>query len=164
MDWKTKCKEIWGMIRDFFAGLWEKVCGFFERLPKKTSKTGAHHESTTRTGKSPLKDVGYVCKLVFHWLYVLRSLFLAIPVVLAAIGLALYNMVHLPEQVGIGLLANGDYVYTLSRGMAVTIPLIVTGVCLVLTACSKRVVYPWLISVFSLVLPVLLLVTSMLAG
>lgn len=98
------------------------------------------------------------------WTYKLRSLFLAIPVAAAALVLAAYNMNNLPEEVGFSLLTSGEYAYTISRGTAVCIPLLITGLCLLLMFCSRRVVYPWLISIFSLVLPVLIMVTTLLAG
>ena len=44
------------------------------------------------------------------------------------------------------------------------IPLIITGICLLMVLCSRRVTYPWLISVFSLAIPILLMVTSSIVG
>jgi hypothetical protein len=40
----------------------------------------------------------------------------------------------------------------------------ITGASIVMVLCSRRVTYPWLISVFTLILPILLMATSMLAG
>lgn len=92
--------------------------------------------------------------------YKLRSVLLAIPVAVGAIALAVRNMVKLPQQVGLNLLASGEYAMTVSRGVAVIGPLAVTAVCLLLMFCSRRVVYPWLISLFSLTLPLLILITN----
>ena len=75
--------------------------------------------------------------------------------------LAVRNMAQLPEQVGINLQANGEYALVVSRGVAVMGPLAVTAVCLLMMFCSRRVTYPWLISLFSLVLPLLLVVTNL---
>ena len=94
------------------------------------------------------------------WIYRLRGLFMAIPVVLAALYLASQNMARLPEEVGINLLANGQYEYLISRGLAVMGPLVITGVCLVMMFLSRRTIYPWLISIFSLVLPWLIWITN----
>ena len=44
--------------------------------------------------------------------------------------------------------------------MAVMAPLIVTGVCLVMMWLSRRTIYPWIISIFSLVLPWLIWITN----
>ena len=93
----------------------------------------------------------------FKWAFRLRSVVLAIPVVIAAIMLASHNLNTLPETVGIDLQANGQFAQTISRDMAVYVPLIITGGCLLMMLFSRKVMYPWLISVFSLVLPILVL-------
>lgn len=93
-------------------------------------------------------------------LYKLRSIFLSIPVVLAAVSLAIRNMSLLPESVGINLLANGEYQWMVAKSIAVMGPLAVTALCLLMVFCSRRVVYPWLISVFSLAIPLIIWVTN----
>lgn len=97
---------------------------------------------------------------IWRWVYRLRSVVLAIPVLVAAIILAIYNMANLPEIIGINMQANGEYTQAITRGVAVMGPLALTAVCLLLMFCSKRVLYPWLISLFSLVLPLVFLFTS----
>lgn len=153
MDWKSKLKDILQSIKTIYAKVKDKVLLIWDRCKPTMKKAGA-----------VLRDAGYVFKLVGRWAYKLRSLFLAIPVAFAAIALALKNMQSLPEQVGIDLLANGEYAYTISRGMAVFGPLLITGICLLLMACSRRVIYPWLISIFSLALPLVIMLTTVLAG
>ena len=101
-----------------------------------------------------------VLKVIGKWIYRLRGLLMAIPVAVAALYLALQNMARLPEEVGINLLANGQYEYLVSRGLAVLVPLVVTGVCLVMMFLSRRTIYPWIISIFSLVLPWLIWITN----
>ena len=107
-----------------------------------------------------LKKIGSVLKSIAKWIYRLRGFFMAIPVVLAALYLATQNMARLPDEVGINLLANGQYEYLISRGLAVMGPLVVTGVCLVMMFLSRRTIFPWLISIFSLVLPWLIWITN----
>ena len=107
------------------------------------------------------KTFGYVMKEIGRWIYKLRSVFLAIPVAVAAIFLAVRNQVNLPEQVGINLLASGEFEMMISRNVAVLVPLVITVFCLLLMFCSRKVLYPWLISIFSLVLPFVLLLTNM---
>lgn len=107
-----------------------------------------------------LKKIKYVLVLASRWAYRLRSVLLAIPVATAAVVLALRNAVDLPARVGINLQASGEYALVVDRILAVMGPLAVTAVCLLLMFCSRRVVYPWLISLFSLVLPVLILITN----
>lgn len=97
---------------------------------------------------------------IWRWAYRLRSILLAFPVVVTAVVMAIYNMTKLPEIVGINLQSNGEYAMVITRGVAVMGPLALTAVCLLLMFCSKRVLYPWLISLFSLALPLLFLFTS----
>ena len=107
-----------------------------------------------------LKKIGRVLAVIGKWIFRLRGFFMAIPVALAALYLASKNMARLPEEVGINLLANGQYEYLISRGLAVLAPLIVTGVCLLMMWLSRRTIYPWVISIFSLVLPWLIYITN----
>lgn len=93
-------------------------------------------------------------------LYKLRSIFLSIPVALAAVMLAVRNMRLLPETVGINLLASGEYQWMVARSVAVLGPMAVTALCLLMMFLSRRVVYPWLISIFSLVIPLVIWVTN----
>lgn len=93
-------------------------------------------------------------------IYRLRGVILGIPVIWHALKLAAYNREHLPEMVGIDLMSNGAFAMTISRELAVTGPLVVTIACLVLMLTSRKVLYPWAISVFTLILPVVLLVSN----
>lgn len=107
-----------------------------------------------------LKKIGRVLQGIGRWIYRLRGLVLAIPVVLAALSLAAQNMARLPGKVGLLILENGEYYMTVSRSTAVMAPLAVTGVCLLFMFCSRRVIYPWLISIFTLVLPFVIYYTN----
>lgn len=100
--------------------------------------------------------VSWVYRVIMRF----RKLFLTIPVVYGAVKLAMYNREHLAEQVGLNLLENGEYAYTVARDVAVMGPLAVTAACLLLMFCSRKTLYPWLISMFSLVVPILILVTN----
>lgn len=98
----------------------------------------------------------------WKWVYKLRSLILAVPVAVAAVFLAIRNASLLPELVILDLAKSkgGNLIFqslTIGRNTAVIFPLVLTALCLLLMFCSKKVVYPWLISLFSLVLPVALL-------
>ena len=107
-----------------------------------------------------LKKIGRVLASIGKWIYRLRGFFMAVPVALAALVLASRNMARLPEEVGINLLANGQYEYLIGRGLAVMAPLLVTAVCLVMIWLSRRTIYPWIISIFSLILPWLIYITN----
>jgi hypothetical protein len=106
------------------------------------------------------KKIAIVLGLTTKYAYKVRSLMLAIPVFICAGALAIRNARLLPEYVGVNLLASGEYQHMVSRGIAVWTPLGLTVLCLLLMLCSKKVMYPWLISVFSLVLPLVILLTN----
>ena len=114
----------------------------------------------TKSGQT-LKDVGTVLRLTFKWAYKLRSLVLSIPVAVIALALAVRNLAQLPAQVSFRLL---QYQFVISKGIAVSLPLAITAVCLCMMLLSKKMLYPWLISVFSLVLPVALWFTYLFPG
>ena len=126
---------------------------------EKNPESTASASGWEKTGRV-LKTTGKVFKGIGIWIYRLRGFFMAIPVALAALSLAAQNMARLPEEVGINLLANGEYQYLVSRSLAVMAPLVVTGGCLVLMWLSRKPVYPWIISIFTLVLPILIWFTN----
>lgn len=102
-----------------------------------------------------------VIAVIVNWIYRLRGVILAIPVVYAALKIASYNLEHLPETVGINLQSTGAFADTITREFAVYGPLGLTAACLVLMLCSRKVMYPWAISIFTLVIPLLLLVSNL---
>lgn len=113
------------------------------------------------------KVIGIIVRIfkeIFGWIYKLRCVILAVPVALAAIQLAIYNQENLPEIVGLDLQASGEYAILIDRSIAVMGPLAVTAVCLLMMFCSRRVVYPWLVSIFTLILPVFILLSNTLLG
>ena len=122
------------------------------------------NEGKPQTGFSKIKDVigkiNRVINLIGLWLFRLRKFVLAAPVVYYALKLAEYNRTHLPEQVGINLQSTGEFAQYISRNMAVMGPLALTGGCLVLMFCSRKAMYSWAISVFTLALPLLLLLSN----
>lgn len=111
--------------------------------------------------RSAFQKIWDVIRILCLAVYRLRSVFLAIPVILVALRLAAYNSEHLPLLVGLNLQTTGEFAKTISRQTAVTFPLFLTGGCLVLTFLSKKSLYPWLISIFSLAIPIMLLITNM---
>lgn len=92
--------------------------------------------------------------------YNMRSVLLALPVIVIAIIQAIVNIAKLPSKVGLDMMASGEFQFLVSKGLAVMGPLILTCLCLLLMFCSKKVLYPWLISVFSLALPIVLWLTN----
>ena len=127
----------------------EKWKGFCDSLKAAANTTGSVY--------TKIKSVSGVLGMVG---YRLRKVVLAIPVVYYALKIAAYNGEHLPEDVGLMLLANGEFAYTVSRYLAVMGPLVLTGGCLVMMLFSRKALYPWAISIFTLILPLLLLVSN----
>ena len=113
-----------------------------------------------KSWKSVLVTIVNVCEEAWVYIFHFRKVLLCLPVVLASIYLARLNWTHLPDQVGISLMVNGQFAEMVSKSAAVYGPMGVTAACLVLMVCSRRALYPWLISVFTLVLPVLILITN----
>lgn len=113
------------------------------------------------SGNSVYDKVKKVIGIVVMVLYRLRKVFLAIPVVYYALKLAEYNRTHLPEMVGVNLQSNGVFADFISRSSAVNYPLMITGACLVLMFFSRKSLWPWAVSLFTLVLPLLILVSNL---
>ena len=117
--------------------------------------------------KPGLEKVGGIWQKICHiiyliglWIYRFRSIFFAIPVVYGALKLARVNYELLPDMVGLNLLTSGEYSYMVAKDTAVYGPLMVTAACLLMMMLSRKTLYPWVISVFSLVLPLLILITN----
>ena len=110
--------------------------------------------------KDACAEVWRVIKLIAGYIYKMRKIFLAIPVVWGAIYLAIYNEAHLPAIVGLDLQTSGDFNIQVIRELAVLGPVVITGVCLLLMFCSRRLLTPWLVSMFSLLLPIVILITN----
>ena len=94
------------------------------------------------------------------WIYRARKFIMAAPVAFYAIKLAIANANRLPEMVGMDIQASGEFARMVSRQSAVMGPLGLTAFCLVLVLCSKKPLLPWLISAFTLILPILIWMTN----
>lgn len=134
---------------NFFASMKEKWNAFHEKNSHVLDTTG-----------SVFGKIGSVIKQIFVWIYKLRKVILALPVIYLSVRIAMTNFSRLPDMVGLELLSNGEYARMVSRDFAVFVPLGLTSACLVLMALSRRTVYPWLISLFTLVVPYLIYLTN----
>ena len=115
-------------------------------------------EETKKSGS--FQKVWNVMRMIGNLIYRLRKVIMSIPVVYYAIVFGMYNAKYLPDRVGLVLQSNGEFAQTVSRGLAVMGPLGVTAACLLLMFCSRRTLYPWLISIMSLLLPMLILLLN----
>lgn len=95
-----------------------------------------------------------------QWIFKLRKIFMALPVLYYAAEFAKMNMEQLPETVGFDIQSTGEFAQMISRETAVYGPLGLTVLCVVLMILSRRTIYPWLISIFTLVLPWLIWVLN----
>ena len=99
-------------------------------------------------------------KIVFRLLYAFRKVVLALPVIFYALKLAAYNTAHLPDPVGIGLTASGTFTYEVAKAAAVTGPLCLTLACLLMMFFSRKALHCWAVSVFTLAVPLVLLISN----
>lgn len=133
---------------------------FFASVQKKWDSLSEKTRPFRESVRKGMVRTGKVLKIIWSYLYRMRSVLMAVPVGIAAVYLAVMNLAKLPKSVGIGLLSDGSYSMLLPRELAVFVPLAVTALCVLLMLCSKKTVYPWIISIFTLVLPILIYVIN----
>lgn len=104
--------------------------------------------------------INRIINFIGLWLYRLRKIVMAVPVAWYAWKIARYNLQHLPAEVGINLQSSGEFAQMVSRNMAVMGPFALTMACLLLMFCSRKAMYAWAISIFTLALPLLILFTN----
>lgn len=114
-----------------------------------------------RSKVSTIRNIQSLISFIGSVLFRLRKAVMAAPVIYWAVKLALYNREHLPEQVGINLQSSGEFTHMVTRDMAIMGPMGLTAACLLLMFCSRKAMYPWAISIFTLVLPLLILITNL---
>ena len=110
--------------------------------------------------RKPENSFNKAVSSVLMFLYGARKYIMALPVAYYALRIAMYNSVHLPTEVGIFLQNNGNFLRMIDRGTAVVVPLAVTFGCLAMMMFSRKAMYAWAISIFSLALPLLILFSN----
>lgn len=114
-------------------------------------------EAPSSTKKSAQKKSNgktqVILKNVWKYIWMFRGAIISIPVLVIAIKEAFRNAATLPEKVGLNIQATGQFGMTVPRSTAVVVPLLITIGCALMASLTKRPLYPWLISIFSLVLP-----------
>lgn len=124
---------------DNFMFKWERFC----------RRMNPYMKNAIEVWKSFSSKVVYVRNYVMNF----KKLFLCTPVAVMAIILAVRNLFSLPALVGLTLEASGEFSFEIIREVAVLGPIVITALCLLLVFGSKRTLTPWLVSVFSLVIP-----------
>ena len=110
--------------------------------------------------------IGHVFLIIGSLIVRLRKIILAAPVIVASLHLAKECSKALTGPFRFHILdiinsfKESDMIIRqveISREMAIVGPMAVTGTCLVLMFLSRRTIYPWLISIFTLVIPLYVL-------
>lgn len=129
----------------------------------KQSENKAHEKKQVGQSIGPaMKKTAKVVGTIWDWIFKLRKLILAIPVVVAMIMLAVRNYRTLPDEIPVILLTDGLAERMIPRDVAVYGPVAVTMLCLLLMMCSRKTLYPWMISIFSLILPIMFMLSGVL--
>ena len=115
----------------------------------------------TQKAETAYQKVSRVIDEICKWVYRLRKVIMAAPVVYYALKLAGENAKRLPKIVGLNLQSTGEFALTVPRAVAVQGPLLVTAAALVLMFLSKKAAFPWIVSVITLLLPYLIYFTNM---
>jgi hypothetical protein len=117
-------------------------------------------------------SIGKAINVLWSYLFKLRAIFMAIPVAVVAVIQAMINIERLPNTLEYAMLGL-DFEATqtlfgpvvmnveqISREMAVIGPLVLTAACLLFTIFSKRTLFPWIVSIFTLLIPTLLFLST----
>lgn len=126
---------------------------FWDKVMVKWKALGDLSAPTLKKMKQIGKQSQKVARIAWKHLFAMRKIFVSIPIAVFAVVLAVRNQANLPAVVGLGLQNNGSFSIQIMRELAVLGPLAITALCLLLVFCSKRILTPWLVSAFSLVLP-----------
>ncbi len=132
-------------------------------IEKATEQWHTLSKKTQPARQAVARGFGRFCKAMSRFgrfIYAMRKVFAAVPVGVAAVLLAIYNQAHLPKVVGLGLQNDGTFNLLLVRELAVLGPVAVTAVCLLMMFASKKILTPWMVSLFSLALPLVILLTN----
>ena len=114
--------------------------------------------------KNVFAEIGGVFRAIGSCIFKLRKLFMAVPVLWALLKLSYKNLTELPEQVGFLLQRDGSFAITVSKEFALFGPIALTLGCLLLMFLSKKTLQPWVVSIFTLTLPLLIWLTNNFAG
>ncbi len=129
-------------VIDLWQGFLVKATPVYEQI------TDFFHEF----GKAFMVVWNHICRL--------RKVIAAIPVAMLAVYLAIYNLANLPTVVGLGLQNSGEFAVQVSKEIAVLGPIALTATCLLLMFASRRTLTPWVVSLCSLLLPLLIYLTN----
>lgn len=131
-----------------------------EQLTAKVAELREKARPAMEKADAAYQKVKKVWNVAKPWIWQLRKVLLAIPVVYLALYLARINWNVLPAEVGLNLQVTGEYARYIGKDLAVYGPLGITGGCLAMMFLSRKTVYPWMICMISMLLPLLILITN----
>lgn len=134
-----------------------------KQMEQLTAKWNALREKTAPAMEkisTVWQKVKKIWRIARPWIWQFRKVLLALPVVYLMLYFARLNWNVLPDLVGLNLQTSGDYARYISKEIAVYFPMGVTGGCLAMMFLSRKTVYPWMICMFSMLLPLLVLITN----
>lgn len=105
-------------------------------------------------------NIGAFLKKNWRWSLELRKVILAAPVVILMMAIANECRKRLPEVVGLTLQINGSFGRMVDRDKAIMATTAITGLCLLFMFLSRKTIYPWLVSLMSLLLPIVLILIN----
>lgn len=129
-------------------------------LPEK-AKTIPAGVAALRQDSKPLMDK---LRVAGAWAWRMRKVLLAIPIVYWSIWLGRLNYSLLPDLVGLNLQTTGEYAMYINKNAATYGPLAVTMGCLLMMFLSRKTLYPWLVCLVTLAIPLAILLTNIFPG
>ena len=131
-----------------------------EQITAKFSELREKAQPALEKAQNAYQKAKKIGKKAWPWIWAGRKILLSIPVLWLMLYFARLNWNVLPELVGLNLQTTGEYAQYISKDLAVYGPMGVTGGCLAMMFLSRKTVYPWMICMFSMLLPLLILVTN----
>ena len=131
-----------------------------EQITAKFSELREKAQPALEKAQNAYQKAKKIGKKAWPWIWAGRKILLSIPVLWLMLYFARLNWNVLPELVGLNLQTTGEYAQYISKELAVYGPMGVTGGCLAMMFLSRKTVYPWMICMFSMLLPMLILVTN----
>ena len=131
-----------------------------EHITAKFSELREKSQPALEKAQNAYQKAKKIGKKAWPWIWAGRKILLSIPVLWLMLYFARLNWNVLPELVGLNLQTTGEYAQYISKELAVYGPMGVTGGCLAMMFLSRKTVYPWMICMFSMLLPLLILITN----
>ena len=143
MNWLDRIVEKWNWLVGKVRPVWDVIAGVF-------------------------RGIGRFFSLLWKYIFMFRGILISAPVIVLGALMIVWARDHLPEMVEITHLVLdpeaenaifGNFVMVtefISRDLAIGVPMALSGVCLVCTILSKRTLYPWLMALLTMTMPVVI--------